>query len=710
MFYIYRVQLRTLLFTVLICLCNSAFAQTTGVYDSARIAELKPKKILKEVKLQLRNSNYYDATDYLEIYLKKQPDNTDAAYMLAETYRFARDYKNAERWYVAVTENAEAEQPLATYYAALMKKMNGKYAEAGAMFEEFGKKARGVDYSYRKWALLEADGCKAALEDRQHLEMVNVFHLGDSVNSPYTDISPLLWNDTTLLFASLPSDTIIRVNDKDTSATKHYVQFYNAVKVPEGYKQAELFSKFNYNNAHTANGALSADGDRFYFSKCVEDEQLSMVCGLYVSEWLDSTWQEPVSLGSQINLPNYTSTQPTVGVDKRGQDIIYFSSNRPAGRGGMDIWYVQRSNTGQFGAPHNAGSRINTDRDEVTPYCFGDTLFFSSNGHISYGGYDIHYTTGALTRWDKPEHMGFPINGPTDDMYYYLLPDGLNGYFVSNRPGIISVKSETCCDDLFQFERYTRKVIAVKGYVYDEDDTTRTPIDNAQVTIFTPVKPGEELSIELGKDTTKNGQVYFFDIDFDKEYRLRADAAGYLSGSASFDSYGIIRSDTLHVDIYLKKFKRDKAYALQNIYYQYDKWFLRDTAQVTLDSLYQIMIDNPTIIVELGSHTDSRATDYYNLVLSQKRAESAMMYLYDKGIPANRLSAKGYGETQHLEEDCELRPGCPVAGPGDCPCHQLNRRTEFKIIGQLDAPLEYKDLRYEDVVKKRGKNKRKKDD
>jgi len=155
----------------------------------------------------------------------------------------------------------------------------------------------------------------------------------------------------------------------------------------------------------------------------------------------------------------------------------------------------------------------------------------------------------------------------------------------------------------------------------------------------------------------------------------------------------------LHVDIYLQKLIVGKAYRLRNIYYDYDKWFLRDEAKLTLDTVYNLMMDNPTIIVELGSHTDTRATFEYNIKLSQRRAESAVKYLLKRGIPKERLVAKGYGETQVME-DCSDYTDCPEAGEGDCPCHQNNRRTEFKIIGTLDAPLNYEDKRYEDLKQK----------
>lgn len=656
----------------------------------------KPCKLRKKAKQQLKVNNYYDASDMLEKYMQLKPDQLKYAWTLAETYRLSRDYKSAEKWYAKIAEQDDKTYPLAQYYAALMMKMNGKYTEAKPMFEEFAKSFKGAEREYRKWAQIEAEGCDSALAAVQDPLKINVFHLDATVNSPYTDVSPILWDDTTLLFASLPSDTIIRVNDRDTTEDKPFINFYSSVFEGADYDSASLFHLFNIYGYHSANGAFNGDRTRFYFSRCEENSKFQIFCDLYVSELVEGAWQQPQSLGDVVNSKGYTTTQPTVYTDDKGQDIIYFSSDRPKGKGGTDIWYTTRRKNDTYTPPRNLGARINTDRDEATPYydSGAEVLYFSSNGLVNYGGFDIFSASGSQTKWQEPVNVGYPLNGPTDDMYFYRdTAVSSTGYFVSNRPGIISVKSETCCDDIFAFKGFDKPVIAVQGYVFEDGDATQTPIDSAKVTLYTYVGNTE---VELEADTTIDGMMYFFNIDFDKRYRVKGDKEGYLSGSANFNTVGRTESDTLRVDIYLKRFYLDKAYALRNIYYDYDKWFLREESKLTLDTLYQIMIDNPTIIVELGSHTDSRATYTYNIVLSQRRAESAMYYLLSKGIPQERLTAKGYGETRLLNA-CFDDPDCPQAGPGDCPCHQKNRRTEFKIIGELDAPLNYNDIRYEDV-------------
>ncbi len=689
-------------FLLLILPVSLVWGQTDSTVVNTKTE--KPRKKLRNAKKQLRAGNLYDATDALEAYLELKPEKVKYAWILAETNRIARDYKAAEKWYKDVYEGAPGTYPLALYYHALMAKMNGKPQEALTLFNNFQKTYRGKDTYYKKWAKAEADGCELALRlNVAERNDVVLLHPGRELNSPYTDIAPMYWDDTTLLFSSLPSDTIIRYNERDTAEDKHFIKLYNAVVIGDSIKQATPFPLFQYNDSHVGNGNFSPDRNSFYFTRCWEERKNQIVCHIYVSTLKDGEWQEPLALGLEVNQPGYTSTHPNIALDDKGQDVLYFSSNQPGGRGGMDIWYAVKKKGGGFAAAKNAGSKLNTDREEATPFydLERDTLYFSSTGHVGVGGYDILKTAGSLNKWSEPEHIGYPYNSPADDMYYRLNADRKSGFVVSNRKGIISVKSETCCDDIFRFQPPAAKpkLIAVKGFVLDKDDPTKTPINNALVVLALSNDNGNRMDVELGKDTTLNNQEYFFTIDFEKSYKVNGSAVGYMPGSSSFNTLGLVESDTLHVDIYLQKLIVGKAYRLRNIYYDYDKWFLRDEAKLTLDTVYNLMMENPTIIVELGSHTDTRATFEYNIKLSQRRAESAVKYLLKKGIPQNRLVAKGYGETQVME-DCSGYTDCPEAGEGDCPCHQNNRRTEFKIIGTLDAPLNYEDKRYQDLKQK----------
>lgn len=691
-----------LLALCLLLLPTIAWGQTDTATTKTKTES--PRKKLRKAKQQLRSGNLYDATDALEAFLQLKPEKTKYAWALAETYYAARDYKAAEKWYKTVYEQEPVAYPAALYYYALMAKMNGKHQEALGLFNNFQKQYNGKDTYLKKWAKTEAEGCELAFRLNKLPLTTKLTHPGHALNSPYTDIAPLMWDDTTLLFSSLPSDTIIRYNARDTAQNIHYIKLYTATTVGDSFKQAEPFTLFQFNDSHVGNGNFSHGKKSFYFTRCWEERRNQITCNIYVSHYENGQWQAPQPLGPEVNQDGYSSTQPNMGLDDKGQEVLYFASNMPGGRGGMDIWYAVKKKDGNFSVARNAGSKINTDRNEATPFYDNekDTLYFSSNGLVGVGGYDIFKTAGSTNKWTEPENIGYPFNSPTDDMYYRINEDRVSGFVVSNRPGIISVKSETCCDDIFTFQPpkpEPLKLIAVKGFVLDKDDPTKTPINNALVVLAQTDDGGNRMDKELGQDTTLNNEEYFFTIDFEKSYKVNGSAVGYIPGSSSFNTLGMVESDTLHVDIYLQKLTIGKAYRLRNIYYDYDKWFLREASKLTLDTLYNLMIENPTIIVELGSHTDTRATYQYNINLSQRRAESAVKYLIARGIPKERLVAKGYGETQVME-DCSGYKDCPTEGEGDCPCHQNNRRTEFKVIGVLDAPLNYEDKRYEDLKKK----------
>ena len=687
-----------------------------AVSDSTKVEKKKPlniKKVLRKANKRTKGGNTYDATDLMVSALKADSSNMGIAYKAGLSYYHERDYKKAEMWFAKVYAQGLKQYPMSSYWLGLMMKMNGKYEEAEKQLNTFIKNYKGESASkYKRWAKTDADGCSLALSLKHSPLPLEVIHLTDSVNSAYSDVSPLLWNDTTLLYGSLPIDTILRVSRADTSKKERFVHFYTATGNVDSFRDKHIFPLFNAPEAHSGNGAYSPDKRRFYYTECEQDRKNKIHCTIFVSKYESGEWQPGEKITTEVNVPGYTATHPNIGRDGKGNEVLYYVSDRPGGKGGMDIWYIPMKKDGSFGAAKNAGS-LNTDRDEATPFydLHTDTLYFSSQGFPGMGGYDIFRVGGTLGKWSIPANVGYAINSQTDDMYYGRNDDHKSGFFVSNRPGIISIRSETCCDDIFAYRPpQSPKPPVVKPPVVVKDTSTTTVATNTP-SIFVRgyvLEKGTEIKLDnslvrlsfadktfLNSHTTQDGQMYFFKIDFNKDYHLEGTHKGYFPGDATFNTQGLKNQDTLRQDIYLEKLVIGKAYRLRNVYYDYDKWFLRGESKKTLDTVYDIMTANPLIIVELGSHTDYRATDYYNIVLSQHRAESCVEYLLSRGIPLARLRAKGYGETETLE-DCHPFADCPEAGPGDCPCHQLNRRTEFKIVGELDAPLEYTDRRYGD--------------
>jgi outer membrane protein OmpA-like peptidoglycan-associated protein len=645
------------------------------------------KKYLKAADDAFKSGNIFGATDYYLEILKNDPAEKSILFNLAQSYYMARDYENAATAFRNAYTADSVTNVLALYYQGITTKMQGKYTEAVDIFKRFPKVYKGADaLKLKKWARTEIDGCNFAIKESKPDPSIRLTHLGTEVNSNYGDMAPALDGDT-LFFSSVRSDTVIRDEKGSGKSDIALVKLFASKVTGETYSKAERFSKLPTGGKHISNPDFSEDGTRFFYTLC-EPNLVKPNCNIYLSQKKDGEWSEGEMLNSDINMKGCTNTQPFY-THANGNDVLYFVSDREGGKGGLDIWYSVVSKKGEFTPPKNAGARINTDRDEVTPFYDTKTrtLYFSSDGWISMGGRDIFRSQAdASGKFNNtPENLGAPFNSPCDDYNYRFAGNSEKGYIVSNRPGIFSVRGKTCCDDIFEY-RYERRIyLAVKGHVINE--ATKEVINGAAVNLSLRSDRATENDVVISSDTSKTETPYLFNLKPDKLYKLTGIKEGYFTSSQSFGTQGANKSDTMEVNIYLKKLEKNKAYRLNNIYYDFDKADLRPDSKATLDTLYTILTENPTIIIELSSHTDARGSEQYNLNLSQKRAESCVNYLInERGIPKERITAKGYGKSKPLD-DCTKYTECPQDQSGDCPCHQLNRRTEFKIVGEIDNKL-----------------------
>jgi peptidoglycan-associated lipoprotein len=256
--------------------------------------------------------------------------------------------------------------------------------------------------------------------------------------------------------------------------------------------------------------------------------------------------------------------------------------------------------------------------------------------------------------------MGYPFNSPQDDFGFSLNEKGGVVYLSSNREGGLG------SDDIYTIDQKMILAFKLEGRVFDK--SSNQPIAGALVTL------AKVNGVVLKTETDENGG-YRFNLAKESEYNVSAEKTNYRSDVENLATIGLTTSSVLTQNLHLEAIVVNKAIKLENIYYDFDKWNIRPDAAVELDKLVKIMADNPTIWIELGSHTDSRGKDGYNLNLSQKRAESAVDYIISRGIDKNRITAKGYGETQLLNK-CSNGVACSEEA------HQLNRRTEFKIVKQ----------------------------
>jgi outer membrane protein OmpA-like peptidoglycan-associated protein len=630
--------------------------------------------------------SYYNAIEHYKSVLSAKPDNLKALFQLGELHRLIRDYYAAEKYYGQVVDkDMQYKYPTAIFYYALMMKMNRNYTGAAAMFDKFLNLEDKIktDKSLKDLAAREKQGCAldSLLVDTGDFKFV---HLGNEVNSVFTEQAPFPISDKEILFSSLRSTHPIKILDTFTyqPLTGEFARIYKARKTGENeWGNVEMLPEnINVYMTHTGNGTFSPDGKLFFYTQCKNDSKMNVVCRICVSKYNNGVWQDPIPLPESINDPSSTNTHPTVVVDNTGSTFLYFSSNRQPSEGGMDIWISRFDRDLNFGAPYNAGKTINTPQDEITPFfdAATKTLYFSSNGHVNLGGFDIFKTKQVALEWQQPENMGKPFNSSCDDMYYTVHPSQRLGLLVSNRPGTYSLKSETCCDDIFGFS--TKKKVKYYGHCYDKEDTVKkAPIPGVTITVY--VKNKQTGEYEPVKQIVTDSVSSKFELPLREEddYKIVASKDKYFSDQIFITSDQIKKAESNELPIFFKleKLVKGKTYRLNNVYYAYKSAELTPASKLVLDTLFMLLEFNPRVIIELSSHTDSRGSDEYNEKLSQARAESCVNYLISKGIKPERLVAKGYGEKKLLNKCAD-----------NVPCkeeeHAINRRTEFQVIGETE--------------------------
>ncbi|RYE18038.1 MAG: flagellar motor protein MotB, partial [Sphingobacteriales bacterium] len=280
----------------------------------------------------------------------------------------------------------------------------------------------------------------------------------------------------------------------------------------------------------------------------------------------------------------------------------------------------------------------------------------STDGGIGMGGLDIFKAVRKGDTYAPKQNMGYPINSPRDD-FAYVLTDDTTGYLSSNRIG------GQGSDDIYSFVQKPGIIFTLEGVVYEKGSRRRLPNSAIMLTKGSPLKV-----------ITDAGGNYRFSIKENSDYTLRGEKGGYLSDNQTVTTKGLTIAQVIKKDLHLEKIELNKAIRLENIYYDFDQWYIRPDAAVELDKLIKILKDNPEIYIELSSHTDSKGDDDYNHQLSQRRANAAVNYIIENSdVDEERIIARGYGETRLLNR-CKNGVNCSPAE------HQLNRRTEFRII------------------------------
>lgn len=651
---------------LLIVLISTSFLLT-----AQPVKEVPVHMMIETAENSLAIADYYTALEWFENAYKETRD-PDIAMKISDLQIKLRDFVRAERWLERIVERDQgATYPDAVFKYAQVLKINGNYQGAVDAFNFYA----GLNVSDSLLALAdnEVAGIQLAMQSKPPIDLV-VENAGRTVNSSYTDSSPFLGRDGNLYFSSFRRKDLIVLDGKEGD---YYFKIYSSTPEDDGeWDSAKpLSDKINREGYHTGNPSLSPDGTKLFFTRSLLTGNDLTESKIFMAPEQGGSWGAPVELAG-IN-GNYIARHPSPG-SIFGKEVLFFSANIPGGVGGYDIYYADRLSEGVYDIPVNLGAGINTSLDEETPFFLNNKLYFSSAGHPGLGGFDVFRADWSGTEWGKAENLGAGYNSSYDDMYFTVNEDGRLGFLVSNRPDeeSRSVKSKTCCDDIYQF-RIRDVIIDLMASVYEEN----TPILGAKVTLF------EVVQGKTGKSWQQtNEQIHDFQfaLDRDKAYKILVEKEGYLPAQNEFNTVGLADDvSTIKRIFKLTKKPDDKtgmetvtineAIRLNNIYYDYDDDKILLEAEKDLTFLLGLMKQYPDMVIELSSHTDSRGNDAYNERLSQRRAQSAKNWLVAKGVSERRIEAVGYGENVILNH-CINGIDCTDDE------HRVNRRTEFKII------------------------------
>lgn len=622
-----------------------------------------------------KSGSYFNAIGYYQQLKQEQERNPYLAYQLAECYWMTRDYAPAAHYYGEVFALASKLYPEATFKEAMMYKMQGEYETAIVRFNKFIDDNPKTFKKLKKAAQREIDGAKMAMNSINDPVAVTVLNAGPNVNSAYTELSPYPLGDTAILFATMRQNQVVDVDKRNKGEYMSRLMVSRKqehVPVADSFQWALKFDDGNFNDSrtHVGNATFSPGGDRLYFTKCKEEDSMKVVCKIYVSKFEGSKWSDPELLGNGIN-DDGSNTQPSVAMVGK-KEVLFFSSNRKLqSRGGYDIWYsIIDPRNGTYRRPQNAGKQINTEGDEITPYYDSrvNKLYFSSNGWVTMGGFDVYSADGGPSRYTNLTNLGYPINTSADELYYIKDPVGKpDAYVVSNRIGSIALKNPTCCDDIWRIQ-YEPKLM-VRGRVVDCESK-----ESVSDIVIKMVDENGEL-----KTYNSTDGEFAFNMLRSHTYVITGDKTGYSSTRATINTSDVKRSDpddTALITICVSEIRN--VFRVSNVYYDYDRASLRPESIASLDSLVNFMADNPSLSVEIYSFADAKGKDAYNVKLSEKRAQSVKDYLVNNGIEEDRMIVKGYGSKM------PAAPNTTPSGADNPMGRQLNRRTEFRIV--TDVP------------------------
>ncbi|MCM5663862.1 OmpA family protein [Galbibacter mesophilus] len=619
---------------------------------------LSQEKKMKRANKEYKSLAFIDANEiYLDV-AKKGYRSAELLSRLGNTYYFNARYEEAEKWYSELIKGyPDSYENIYLLRYAQSLKASGKNEEAASYYNQYrerlGETSKEIKTAADYRAIIEENSGRYTMESW-------------SGNSKGIDFGSSV-HDGKLYFAST-RDTGTVLKKTNSWDGLPFLDIYSA-SISEG-KIEKIQGEVN-SSLHENSAVITKDGKTMYFTrtdkkkdrKKGKDELQQLK--IYRAKNIDGEWKEIEDLS--INGENFSTAHPALSPS---EDKLYFTSNRPESIGATDIFMAAINPDGSMGRVENLGATINTKGRESFPFVSErNELYFSSDGHFGLGGYDVFYSKITSNGFLPLINVGKPVNSETDDFAFFINTDTKKGYFSSNRPGGKGY------DDIYSFvenkDILELFIIEASGTVYDK--ATGETIGGATVSVL-----DTDLNVQKQVTTDANGE-YTMEIDNRLANTIRASKENYDTEEAIVENLGTKVTN----DFYLERNAFDvlpgddlaKMLGIETIYFDFDESKIRPDAEVELQKIVTVLNKYPRLTIDVRSHTDSRGNDGYNKELSNRRAEATKKYIIEKGISANRVSGRGYGETELLN-NCGNNSNCSADQ------HQLNRRSEF-IVNQL---------------------------
>lgn len=688
-----------LLLAVNLVLGTTLFAQTETPFDKKLFKEQKDAFKAAEDEIKEGDDLFLDPyapnpRGAVKHYLKANefnPNSSELNFKIALCYQAFDKYKMKK-----YAEHAYQLKPSvdlrASYLIGMAYHIEGEWKRAQEYYNIFISKAINPDFAdLRAQATKNIQECKNGIVLEKNPARVWIDNVGPTINSKYPDYAPVISADEALMVF-----TARRPDHEELAADGgYYEDLYQSIRRDGKWQQfTNMGPPLNKQGQHDATIGLSPDGQVLftYINRKTNGGDI------YTSIREGGVWTKPQPLGKNVNTDAH---EPDASLSFDG-NRLYFTSNKPGGLGGHDIYYSDWDNEkGEWGEAKNLGNLINTPQEERSVFIHpdGETMYFSSKGHNTMGGFDIFYSKLVSGVWQKPVNMGPPLNTPDDDVQLVVAGNGRYGYYSSYRQGGMGEKDIYVVTFLGPPKEpisasEDNLIASIAEPIKEKTKEPELLAEGANMAILTGVIRDEKTKQPLRAsivlvDNTANKVIAEFESDDQSgkylvslpggaNYGIAVKKDGYLFHSENFvipDAAGFKQYEK---DADLKKVEVGKSIILRNIFFDLNRYSLRPESVNELERLHQLLTDNPTMRIEISGHTDTRGSADHNKELSEQRAHAVVNYLVEHGVSASRLEYAGYGENQTIVPDGDIYKLKSKTAREEL--HQRNRRTEFKIL------------------------------